>query len=98
MIVVRDTILTLPARDIDQYMANRETKSNTLLKSSRPQDGGLISYKIIWHICFYFKAFGNKVRITILEGFMCFFVCLERSPLEGMRFMCYVFCLHLERF
>ena len=92
MIVVRDAILTLPARDIDQYMANRETKSNTLLKSSRPQDGGLISYKIMW------KDFGNKVRITILEGFMCFFVCLERSPLEGMRFMCYVFCLHLERF
>ena len=76
MIVVRDTILTLPARDIDQYMANRETKSNTLLKSSRPQDGGLISYKIIWHICFYFKAFGNKVRITIGGDASCAIFCL----------------------
>jgi hypothetical protein len=65
MIVVRDAILTLLARDSDQYRANRQRKSNTLLRSSRPQDGSLISYKIIWHICFYFKAFGNKVRIAI---------------------------------
>ena len=78
MIVVRDAILTLPARDIDQYMANRQGKSDTLLRSSRPQDGGLISYKIMW------KDFGNKVRITILEGFMCFFVCLERFQFNIM--------------
>ena len=47
MIVVRDAILTLLARDSDQYMANHQRKSDTLLRSSRPQDGGLISYTLL---------------------------------------------------
>ena len=86
MVMARDAILTLPACDGDQYMANRQGKSDTLLRSSRPQDGGLISYKIMW------KDFGNKVRITILVGFMCYFFCLERSPLEGMlHVLCFLF-------
>ena len=79
MVMARDAILTLPACDGDQYMANRQRKSDTLLTSSHPQDGGLISYKIIWHICFYFKAFGNKARIAIGGDVSCaIFFCLEK--------------------
>ena len=70
MIVAQDAILTLCARDSDQYMANGQRKPDTLLRSSRPQDGGLISYiKLCGISVFILKLLEIKFGLP-LEGLL----------------------------